>query len=245
MSILRLRHARLWETIFADVAQVRAPVLTFGVQRIELPRYSFGMAPLAAARRWAMTGDWRPVPADYSASQDVAELLQARGAQAVTCLDLFDAQAKLRHDMNEPVPESLHGQYNTLIDIGSVEHVFDIRQCLENCIRMLSVGGWYLLHVPVNGYFAHGLHVFNPFTVLHALELNGFAVRYKAYTTVGGRLIKRPGGNRDQLMWVAAEKVADIDRFRPPQQGYWDEFYQTDERPAQREIQERYWSSVG
>lgn len=244
MSILRLRHARLWETIFTDVAKVRSPVLTFGVQRIELPRHSFGTAPLASARRLVSTGDWRPVPADYAMSRDVAELLEGRGAQDVVCLDLFDAQARLRHDMNEPIPESERGRYRTLVDIGSLEHVFDTRQCLENCFRMLSVSGWYLLHVPVNGYFAHGLHVFNPYTVLHALELNGFVVRYKVYTAVNGRIIKRPGGNRDQLMWIAAEKIVDVDQFRPPQQGYWDEFYQADDRPAQRQIQERYWSSV-
>jgi hypothetical protein len=244
MAIRRIRHARLWHAFFTEITQVQAPVLTFGVQYIDLPRYAFSGTPLAAVRRLITTGDWHPLPADYAACRDVAELLHGRGIDKTASLDLFDSQAMLHHDMNERIPEFHHAQYRTLIDIGSLKHVFDTRQCLENCIRMLTVGGWYLLHVPVNGYFAHGLHVLNPHAVINALRLNGFVVRYKIYTTAQGRVIKRPGGNRDQLLWLAAEKIADLDRFTPPQQDYWEEFYQTDDRPTQREIQRRYWSSV-
>lgn len=243
MTIQQLSHARLWEEIFTKVASVRGPVLTFGVQYIELPRYVVGRSASAIARRMITTGDAHRLPVDYTECGDLTELLLGRGADEAVCLDLFDTKAKLRHDMNKPIPEAEHGRYRTLIDIGSLEHIFDTRQCVENCIRLLAVGGWYLLHVPVNGYFGHGIHVFNPLALLSALRLNGCEVRYTAYTTIGGRRIRRPGGNRDQLMWLAAEKVAELDTFTPPQQDGWDGLYEAGDYPHRRKI-EKYGAGV-
>ncbi len=55
-----------------------------------------------------------------------------------------------------------HERYQTVYDVGTIEHVFDTRQCFENCARMVAVGGHYFIHTPVRGYFGHGLHTFAP-----------------------------------------------------------------------------------
>jgi 2-polyprenyl-3-methyl-5-hydroxy-6-metoxy-1,4-benzoquinol methylase len=55
--------------------------------------------------------------------------------------------------MNRPVPESEHNKYGTMIELGSIEHVFDTAACIENCLRMVRKKGHYLLHTEVNGYF--------------------------------------------------------------------------------------------
>lgn len=200
--------------------------------------------PVAALQRLIMTGGGRQLPPDYSA-HNLAELLRLRGADEVVALDLFDPRADLHYDMNLPLPACEYGKYRTLIDIGSLEHVFDTRQCIENCIRMLAVGGWYLLHVPVNGYFGHGLHVFNPQAVIDVLQLNGFTLRHKSYTTARGHRVRRPGGRGDQLLWLAAEKIAEAEHFTPPQQSYWADFHQEKNPRKQKALQDRYWSSVG
>lgn len=152
---------------------------------------------------------------------NLGEFLRNRRIRRVSVLDLFDARAELRYDMNLPVPDSEYEQWGTLIDIGCLEHLFDTRQCLENCMRMVSTGGVYFLHTPVNGYLGHGLHTFNPEGLLGALQLNGFEILYHRYCAKDGTPLKDPSEAPDALIWLVARKTRAIDEFQIPQQGKW------------------------
>lgn len=162
------------------------------------------------------------------------EILLAALGFSSSSLDLYDPRASLRYDMNYPVPKSEHNKYRTLIDIGSLEHVFDTRQCLENCLRMVAVGGHYLLHTPVNGYYGHGFHTFNPSALLGALELNGFKVIYKKYSREDGTPVGDPGEGGDVLIWLVAVKEAEFEEFKNPQQGGWRLLYDGSAPPMPR-----------
>jgi hypothetical protein len=151
---------------------------------------------------------------------NLVSLLTELGFTA-SSLDLYDPRASLSYDMNYPVPKSEHNKYGALIDIGSLEHVFDTRQCLENCLRMVAVGGHYMLHAPVNGYYGHGFHTFHPSALLGALELNGFKVIYKKYSREDGTSVTDPGEGGDILIWLVAVKEADFEEFKNPQQEGW------------------------
>ncbi len=151
---------------------------------------------------------------------DVGALLRARGVQTVDVLDWFDSRAALRLDMNQPVAAELHNRYRLFIDIGCLEHVFDTRQCIENCLRMVAPGGHYLLSTPVSGWVGHGFHTFDPKGLELALTLNGFEIVYKRYTTRGdGRIVARPKG--DTLIWLVGRKLRPMNEFKIPQQDYW------------------------
>jgi hypothetical protein len=147
--------------------------------------------------------------------------------------------------MNHPVPAEERGRYGTFIDVGSLEHVFDTRQCLENSLRMIRRGGHYLLHTPVKGYFAHGLHVFNPDALTQALELNGFEMVHKRYTTAAGAPLPDPRRGRDVILWLVGRKVREMGEFRVPQQGYWRDYYDAEVPEERGAIQRRYWAGVG
>jgi len=139
-----------------------------------------------------------------------------------TSLDLFDPRSELRYDMNDAVPATEHARYSTFIDIGSLEHVFDTRQCFENCLRMVAPGGHYMLHTPVNGYYAHGFHVFNPECLRGALELNGFRLIHEKYSTVDGFPVEQASAPGDIIGWFVARKEREMgDKFVCPQQGKW------------------------
>src|SRR5207244_5971508 len=122
----------------------------------------------------------RDLPDDFG-YEDMKELLHAKGIGDVTTLDYFDPRAELRYDLNVPVPTAEHERYLTVCDIGTLEHVFDTRQCMENCMRMVKPGGHYFLTTPVKGYYGHGLHTFNPELVVQAFRLNGFDIAYLKY----------------------------------------------------------------
>ena len=206
-------HLAIYRDVFNLPNFLNGPALCFGFQEIEKGVEFNGVS--------------------YASLEDV---FRSFGV-AATSLDFFDGRAALRYDMNLPVPSSEHGRYGTLIDIGSIEHVFDTRQCLENCIRMLAVGGNYFLVTPVNGYFGHGLHTFHPEGVLAALDLNGFRVVYVRYTKLDGTFVDDPCKPRetviwqdpsvrdDLLIWLVAVKEREIESFTCPQQGKWVRVY--------------------
>jgi hypothetical protein len=164
------------------------------------------------------------IPDDFK-YRNMTELLRARGVEEVVTLDLFDARADLHYDLNEPVPGSEHLRYRTVHDIGSLEHIFDTKQALENCMAMVAVGGFYCLTTPVRGYYGHGLHTFNPELILKAFQLNGFEIVYEAYCKASGERVQSPDDARWCTIWIVGRKVEVLPRFVIPQQGRWAERY--------------------
>ena len=202
-------HAPYYLEIFSLPGFLADPLLVFGVQDIAKPAW-----PRRGAREFA--------PFD-----ELGGYLRSRGLRQVVTMDRFDPRADLRYDFNDAVPANEHGRYATLIDIGCLEHVFDSRQCLENCLRLVRRDGHLLLHTPVKGYYGHGLHTFDPEGLLGALELNGFQVIYRKYTTSSGREVAVPDAFDDVLIWIVGRKIAEFDRFTSPQQSRWTRGYAT------------------
>ena len=203
-------HVRWYEQIFALEGFLAEPTLLFGFQEIPIAARHFG---------WSVPETYR-VP-------DLVQFLRARGLNQVHVIDHFDPRADLRYDMNKAVPPSEHERYGTLIDIGSLEHVFDTRQALENCLRMVRVGGTYLLHTCVKGYHLHGLHTFHPGILADALALNGFDVVFQGYSTADGEPVQDPAQAEDALIWLVGRKRTHLAEFVCPQQG-WEQVYATD-----------------
>jgi hypothetical protein len=175
---------------------------------------------------------------------DAKQLLAARGISDVTTIDLFDERADLRYDLNLPVPSSEEERYRTVCDIGTLEHLFDTKQCMENCMRMVRPGGRYFLCTPVRGYYRHGFHTFDPELVIGAYRLNGFDIEYLKYSTGGGvpidELEEVPAGLAGEhasvppegsagrcLIWIVGTKTRSLGQFRIPQQGMWAPHYST------------------
>jgi len=200
MAILK-NHIPRWREVLAMPGVISERMLTFGYQDI-------------------MGED---LPVDFAFPNFQAVLLD-RSAGSVTTLDYFDTRADLLYDMNLPVPVAEHEKYSTLLDIGCLEHLFDTRQCMENCLRMVAVGGTYFLHTCVKGYFGHGLHVFNPEGLLGSLELNNFEILSVGYTTDTGKIIKSPEYGENVVIWVVAKKLAPLETFVIPQQSIWKDY---------------------
>jgi hypothetical protein len=235
--ILRF-HVPFYEEILQIPDFAQDPILTFGYQDIDGDAPP-GPNPLGPRLRRFLVSDGKlrrvankfkstlrpppPIPAGFQHSS-LTELLRARG-NAVVSLDLFDSRAELRYDMNQPVPESERLKYGTLIDIGSLEHVFDTAQCLENCMRMVRRGGVYMLHTPVNGYYGHGLHVFNPQGLIDCFLANGFKIDYLKYSTKFGKAVADPSSAPDVLIWLVGRKEQNVPTFTCPQQKIWSSYY--------------------
>jgi hypothetical protein len=124
------------------------------------------------------------------------------------------------------VPEGEHERYQTVIDIGTIEHVFDTRQCLENCFRMVKVGGHYFVQTPVRGCSGHGLYTFHPEVMTRALALNDFEILYQQFTSTGGERLGHASEAENSLIWLVGRKTASIEEFKIPQQSEWGDYYE-------------------
>jgi hypothetical protein len=64
--------------------------------------------------------------------------------------------------MNSGLPGEVKEQYTTVLDGGSLEHVFNFPMAIRNCMEMVSVGGHYLGITPANNLMGHGFYQFSP-----------------------------------------------------------------------------------
>jgi len=235
MSIAR-EHIPYYQEIFALDGFIKDPILLFGFQDCSVRRRASSVRMLARRLRLWITAKrhglpstviYHPVrfvPQPYNRAT-LQEILHYYGATSVQTLDAFDDRATFMNDMNLPVGEDLVNRFSTIIDIGSLEHVFDTRQCIENLLTMLKTGGHIFFHVPCNGYCNHGFHTFSPDCITGALESNGCVIRYMKFTSRDGFELKHPAVAAHSLLWVVAQKMEEKHTFVIPQQQGWKDLY--------------------
>lgn len=66
------------------------------------------------------------------------------------------------HDLNAPVPESLHEQFDFILDGGTFDHLVQLGTAFTNVIRMLKPGGRVLHFNAASGYIGAAYVSFGP-----------------------------------------------------------------------------------
>jgi SAM-dependent methyltransferase len=105
--------------------------------------------------------------------------LEFLGAKEIVSFDASDyEEATVVHDFNEPIPERFHNHFDTMVDSGSLEHIFNFPVAIKNLMQMVKPGGHLLIMTPANNFCGHGFYQFSPELFYRLLgEANGFAVR--------------------------------------------------------------------
>jgi SAM-dependent methyltransferase len=92
-----------------------------------------------------------------------ALLLRFFGASRLESVDYSDwEQASVIHDMNRPLPQELEGRFDTVINSGTLEHVYNVTQALDNVSRMCRPGAQIVHILPANNFCGHGFWQFSP-----------------------------------------------------------------------------------
>jgi len=91
-------------------------------------------------------------------------LRQEFGASTVVSIDYSDYEgANIIHDMNYPISQETYSKFDTVIDAGSLEHVYNAPQALKNCSLICNKSGGQIVHIlPSNNYCSHGFWQFSP-----------------------------------------------------------------------------------
>lgn len=102
---------------------------------------------------------------DPMLSDGYADALLTRhfGASEVDSVDVSGFEgASIVHDLNFALPEVMAAKYDLILDLGTLEHIFDIKTSFGNVARATKVGGRIAHVVPSNGCSGHGLYQFSP-----------------------------------------------------------------------------------
>lgn len=161
-------------------------------------------------------------------------MMKELGASDVFSIDASSYEhASFIADMNEPIAEELYNRFSVVIDGGTLEHVFNFPQAVQNVARMVRVGGHILSVNGSNNFNGHAFYQFSPELFFRVFsEENGFKVESMILTecnedgiwyevtdpAVAGGRVQLINNARTYLM-MRAKKIAEVPMFsRTPQQ---------------------------
>lgn len=107
--------------------------------------------------------------------------------------------------------------FKSIVNIGTIEHIWDVHGAYSNTCRMIEIGGVYAGTVPCGGYINHGIHVTKHKYIIDFLQLNGFTI-LDEWLTGRENEVTAPLLKGDTLSWVVAKKTKDVQEFAKPQQ---------------------------
>jgi hypothetical protein len=137
--------------------------------------------------------------------------LKALGAQTVDSIDASGYEgATIVHDLNQPVPPQLHGQYTVVYDGGTTEHVFHYPQTLLSAMRLLAVGGHFVSITAGNNLSGHGFYQVSPELFFRVFNhANGFetVAVLLAEARPGGRFFRvaDPAVLKERIEFIASK----------------------------------------
>lgn len=136
---------------------------------------------------------WKGTAAEQNAS-DVL-FFKLLGLDDVLALDHSDFEgAEITWDLNLPVPAELRNRFGLILDGGTLEHVFDVRQAFSNVASMLKAGGDVYHMSPINNYCNHGFYQFSPTFFYDFYLRNGF-------TNIEGSIVVTSAENPSAGTW--------------------------------------------
>lgn len=111
-----------------------------------------------------------------------------------------DFQLDIQSDLS-----NMDQMWDTVFNLGTLEHVWDAHKAYSNSARMVKVGGYFIGHAPVENYNNHGIHVTNAEAILKFFSINGFEIidSWKSDSV---------------LLWHVAKKITHQTEFIRPQQ---------------------------
>ena len=164
--------------------QARRQGIRFG-RTLTLGHQSMFVSPIKLARMLKRYGAFPTGMTDeafyrgqFSSPYVADELIRILGASEVVSMDFVAYEgANIEHDLNLPISDSLKKQFDTVIDGGTLEHVFNFPVAIRNCMEMVKVGGTIFIGTPANNHFGHGFYQFSAELFYRVFsEANGFRV---------------------------------------------------------------------
>ncbi|SFL03579.1 hypothetical protein SAMN05216390_108110 [Lachnospiraceae bacterium KH1T2] len=114
----------------------------------------------------------------YSKSIDSYDLFKLLGFRSVYALDINDYEgANIIADLADiHLTSRITEKFDYILDGGTLEHIFDIKEALINTCKLLRENGVIIHNVPSNGWCDHGFYSFSPSFFIDFYKNNGFDI---------------------------------------------------------------------
>ncbi len=178
-------------------------------------------------------------------------LLEFFDATDVSSVDASDYEdATYVRDLNIPLEPSFP-EFDSVLDAGSLEHVFDVRVAFANVARCCKVGGQILHVLPANNQVGHGFYQFSPEfffslyggargfadTEVYLAELSSLNIWWKVAPPSGINRSTTLSSNETYVL-VRTKKISVVPEANPLQQSdyvaRWESSNAVDGRPHMR-----------
>jgi hypothetical protein len=161
---------------------------------LQSPVWMLGSQQFGGTRTDTMAWAARHGYPTLAANPIVASLFRDRyGIEEYTDFD-FNGDAAVQLDLTSPLPSAYAKGAGSVIDLGTLEHVFDLRAAMTSAHGMLRPGGTFITVAPVT-WWQHGFVNFNPrfFQAFaqangYEREMEGFLVRTPKLPGIGVRV---------------------------------------------------------
>ena len=154
------------QSVFSTLADVKTILAFHGLPIKELPS---GFDTASKIPSWKGT--------QYESNPNAQTVFTLLGAERVYATDGSTYEnPDFVINLNEPVDVSYYERFDTIVDVGTLEHVFDIATALKNVVRMCRAGGSIILMNPSSGAIDHGFYQFSPTLYFDYFASNGFSV---------------------------------------------------------------------
>ena len=93
----------------------------------------------------------------------VDNILKKISNNTVTSIDFSDNRGKtnIKFNLNKVIPKKYHNKYDVIIDGGSLEHILDLKNCIQNYKNLIRKNGHLFIFTTANNYFGHGFYQFS------------------------------------------------------------------------------------
>ena len=125
----------------------------------------------------------------YSKNINIKTLLKLLGVKKTITCDVSNYEdPDLIIDLNRKVKKNFHENFDLILDFGTLEHVFDVPQALENYVKMTKLNGHIAIAVPCSNMIDHSFYMFSPTLFYDYFLINGFKI-IKSYLRVSSPYI--------------------------------------------------------
>jgi hypothetical protein len=163
---LTLQLLPLLDAVASD-GGIESPVWMLGSQ--QFPNDDAFMATWAAEQGYPT----------MASAPTVASLFRDRYGAEYVDFDLNE-EAAVRLDLTAPLDAARVGGAGAVIDLGTLEHVFDVRAAMETAHAMVRPGGTFVTVAPIT-WWEHGFFNFNPKFFRAFASANGYEVVTEGY----------------------------------------------------------------
>jgi hypothetical protein len=167
-----------------------------------------------------------------------------------TILDLPGThKVDIEHDLSYPIDSKWHGQFDLVIDPGTIEHTANPTQCLINYMHLVCVNGTLQITTTTDSNQQHGYFQFNPQWFSNFLSLNGFSLELYTHTLSRfGKLtpftdvgIVPYTLHLPRLVTVVAQKIFETKKITYPVQQFWTDKGETEMKPYNHNLIRDIW----